>query len=73
MTSYFSSKQWEFRNDAVMNLWDRMNPADREIFDFNLDNLDWDSCIKHMIRGIRLYFINDPMDTLEQGRAKYRK
>lgn len=50
-----------------------MNPADREIFNFNIDNLDWESYLKHMIPGMRVYLVNDPMETLEEGRAKYRK
>lgn len=50
-----------------------MNLADREMFDFNMDNLDWESYLKHMIPGMRVYLINDPMKTLEEGQAKYRK
>ena len=71
--SYFSSQQWRFSNDTVIKLWERMNPADREIFNFNIDNLDWESYLKHMIPGMRVYLVNDPMETLEEGRAKYRK
>ncbi|KAL6433313.1 hypothetical protein ACFW04_006475 [Cataglyphis niger] len=71
--TYFSSQQWRFCNDAVINLWERMNPADREIFDFNIDDLDWESYLKHMIPGIRVYLFKDPLDTIEKGRAKYRK
>lgn len=71
--SYFSSQQWQFCNDAVIKLWERMNLADREIFNFNMDNLDWESYLKHLIPGMRIYIANDPMETVEQGRAKYRK
>ncbi|XP_029158788.1 fatty acyl-CoA reductase wat-like [Nylanderia fulva] len=71
--SYFSSQQWRFCNEAVIRLWERTNPADRQMFDFNIDNLEWESYLKHMIPGMRVYLVNDPMETLEQGRAKYRK
>ncbi|XP_072758532.1 fatty acyl-CoA reductase wat [Anoplolepis gracilipes] len=71
--SYFSSQQWQFCNDAVVQLWERTNLADREIFDFNIDNLDWESYLKHMIPGMRVYLLKDPMETLEKGRKKYRK
>lgn len=50
-----------------------MNPADREMFDFNLDNLDWESYLKHMVSGMRVYVIKDPMETVEKGRIKYKK
>lgn len=71
--SYFSSQQWQYRNDAVMKLWGRINPADREIFDFNLDNLDWESYLKYLFLGMRVYVLNDPIETVEKGRVKYKK
>ncbi|XP_050453415.1 fatty acyl-CoA reductase wat-like [Cataglyphis hispanica] len=70
---YFSSQQWRFCNDAVINLWERMNPADREIFNFNIDDLDWESCLKHMIPGICVYLFNDPLEIIEKERVKYSK
>lgn len=73
VTSYFSSHQWQFCNDSVIKLWGRINPADREIFDFNLDNLDWESYFKYLFLGIRIYILNDPIETVEKGRVKYKK
>ncbi|XP_077270693.1 fatty acyl-CoA reductase wat-like isoform X1 [Temnothorax americanus] len=71
--SHFSTRQWRFSNDAVVKLWSRVNPADRQIFNFNIDNLSWDSYLRHMIPGMRVYIVKDPMSTLDQGREKYRK
>ncbi|KAL6257521.1 hypothetical protein P5V15_011094 [Pogonomyrmex californicus] len=71
--SYFSTKQWRFNNDAVIGLWNRVNPADRQIFNFDISSVDWETYIKEMIPGMRLYLANDPIDTIEKGRAKYRK
>lgn len=71
--SYFSSQQWQFCNDAVVKLWERTNPADREIFEFNMDKLNWESYLKHMIPGMRVYVLNDPMETLDKAQVKYKK
>ncbi|XP_011882612.1 PREDICTED: putative fatty acyl-CoA reductase CG5065 [Vollenhovia emeryi] len=71
--SYFSSQQWRFNNDAVVKLWSRVNSADRQIFNFNIDSLDWESYLKNLIPGARVYIIKDPMETVEKGREKYRK
>jgi len=70
---YFTMQQWQIRSDAVLELWNRMNPTDRQIFYFNIDDLDWETYLKHMIPGLRVYLIKDPMNTLEVGRAKYKK
>lgn len=71
--SYFSSQQWQFRDDSVVKLWERLNPADRQIFNFDIQNIDWEEYIKHMIPGIRVYLINDPVDTIPTGKIKYRR
>ncbi|XP_071576188.1 fatty acyl-CoA reductase wat-like [Temnothorax nylanderi] len=71
--SYFSTRQWRFSNDAVVKLWSRVNPADRQIFNFDIDNLTWDSYLRHMMLGMRVYIAKDPMSTLDKGREKYRK
>lgn len=71
--SYFSSQEWQFRNDAVIKLWNRMSLSDRQIFNFNLSDLDWKSCIDALIPGVRVYVAKDPLNTIEQGNAKYRK
>lgn len=71
--SYFSSQQWRFNNDAVIKLWNRVPPADRKIFNFDINNLNWESYLKHMIPGLRVYIAKDPMDTVEKGRQKYKK
>lgn len=71
--SYFSTQQWRFENNAVVKLWSRVNPADRQIFNFDMNNLDWESYLKHMIPGMRVYIVKDPLDTIEKGKEKYRK
>lgn len=50
-----------------------MNPADRQIFNFDMNNLDWELYLKHMIPGLRVYIIKDPLDTIDKGKEKYRK
>lgn len=50
-----------------------MNPADQQIFNFDIDNLDWDTYLKHMIPGLRVYVMKDPLDTIDKGYKKYRK
>lgn len=50
-----------------------MSLSDRQIFTFNLSDLDWESCTLAMIPGLRVYLAKDPLSTIEQGKAKYRK
>ncbi|KAG7212758.1 hypothetical protein KM043_013019 [Ampulex compressa] len=71
--TYFSCQQWVFRNDAVVKLWNKMNPTDQDIFYFNLETLDWDNFFYFHVRGLRFYLAKDPFDTVEQGRVRSRR
>ena len=50
-----------------------MNSVDKEIFCVNVQNLDWDEYFYQYVRGLRLYLLKDPMNTLEASRKKFRK
>ncbi|XP_076164073.1 fatty acyl-CoA reductase wat [Ptiloglossa arizonensis] len=70
---YFSTQEWQFNNDNVMKLWQKMNSIDRQTFNFNIENLDWDMFIYYYIRGVRVYLLNDPLSTIEEANIKYNR
>lgn len=71
--TYFCVNDWRFRNDNVHRLWDKMNAMDRKVFDFNLENLRWEEYFRTYMRGLRVYLVHDPLETLPEARAKYAK
>lgn len=71
--SYFAMREWNFKNDNVQRLWMKMQPADREMFQFDMAGLDWDAYNYTYIRGARLYLLKDPLDTIPEGKIKYRR
>ncbi|XP_076687279.1 fatty acyl-CoA reductase wat-like [Andrena cerasifolii] len=70
---YFSTQEWNFCDDNVQKLWQRLNSADQGIFKFNIKNLDWNEYFYCNIRGIRMYMIKDPLDTVEAACRRYKK
>ncbi|XP_014479570.1 PREDICTED: putative fatty acyl-CoA reductase CG5065 [Dinoponera quadriceps] len=73
VVTYFTIRQWQFRNDAVLKLWSRLNLADRKMFNFNVQDLSWKEFTVNMVFGLRLYLLKDTEDTIEQARIRYRK
>lgn len=71
--SYFSTQQWRFRNDRVMQLWNKLNPTDRKLFFFNVEELDWGEYFMYHVRGLRVFLLHDPIENLANDRRKYRK
>lgn len=54
-------------------LWERVSPVDRVLFDFNVKSVEWKEYFFYHIRGLRIFLLNDPMDTLPIARAKAKK
>ena len=50
-----------------------MNSVDQEMYCVNIQNLDWDEYFFRHTRGLRMYLLKDPMDTIPAGQKKYRK
>ncbi|XP_020280731.1 fatty acyl-CoA reductase wat-like [Pseudomyrmex gracilis] len=71
--SYFSTQEWKFTNERMNAIIDKMTPQDREKFNCDIKSVDWDPYFEGYIRGIRVFLIKDPLDTLPQARAKWQK
>lgn len=70
--SFFATRSWRFENTNVQKLWRQVDDEDKQLFDFNLENFDWDDYFRYYTRGGRVYLLKDPMDTLPQGRRKLK-
>ncbi|CAL1679544.1 unnamed protein product [Lasius platythorax] len=73
-TSYFTTQQWHFKNNATVKLWERMCAVDREIFEFDMSNFDWVEYVKRMARGIRTFVVGKITTwdaVVKEGLAEY--
>lgn len=71
---YFSTQEWNFRNDNIQRMWSKLNSVDRILFNFDVTSIDWDEYLCFQIRGIRVYLVNDPLtpESIERGLARYK-
>jgi len=70
---YFSTKQWNFRDDNVRRLGEQLSPEDRETFMFDVRQIDWPSYLEHYILGIRQFILKESPDTLPAARSHITK
>jgi hypothetical protein len=71
--NYFTTKEWTFTNDHVHALVDKLDNKDRSIFSMDMRDVVWDTYFQNYMRGIRLYLIKDPIETLPQARVKWQR
>ncbi|CAB3257590.1 unnamed protein product [Arctia plantaginis] len=71
--AYFATRDWKFDNRNVKNLFKELCDADKQIFDFNMETLDWNDYFYNYIRGVRVYLLKDPVETVPAGLKKYNR
>lgn len=71
--SYFTTREWKFTNDNVQDMFHRLDPRDRQMFYFSMQNFDWQAYFRNYMKGIRVYLLKDDLKTLENSRIKWRR
>lgn len=61
---YFTQGHWRFSNNNVQQLWNKLTPKDKELFFFDMSDLDWSNVIKMSILGIRTYLMKEDPSTI---------
>lgn len=71
--SYFITRSWIIPIDNIKKLWSILSERDKQIFNFDLDNLEWSEYFKNHIIGIRLYIVKDKLETIPYAKKKRKK
>lgn len=71
--AFFTTREWEFWNDNVQNLWMEMSNADKKLFPFDITEINWDAYQKHHVLGIRRYVLKEDISTVPAALKKYKK
>ncbi|XP_026467581.1 fatty acyl-CoA reductase wat-like [Ctenocephalides felis] len=71
--SFFCTNEWTFTNNNVQALWKKISPKDQEMFDFNMQTMDWSAYMKTYIKGMRIYLFKDDLSTIEAARRKWNR
>lgn len=69
----FTSNQWRFSDSNVCALYDKLDQVDRQLFEFDVRKIDWNSYIRNYIIGSRIYALKDEPRNLEVAVKSLRK
>ncbi|KAK7595546.1 hypothetical protein V9T40_013371 [Parthenolecanium corni] len=67
---YFRVRKWLFKTDNVQSLWKNLSPEDKEIFYFDIKNVDWTEYFQCLVLGLRVFLMKDDIQTLPAARKK---
>ncbi|XP_035723581.1 fatty acyl-CoA reductase wat-like [Vespa mandarinia] len=71
--NFFATHQWEFTNDNVLKLWNKLSVVDKNKFFFNISDLDWDSYFLTYCKGVRVFVLNDPLETVNDAKILHER
>lgn len=71
--SYFALRQWKFHNTNTQNLYNDLNEADKQMFGFDISSISWNEYFYNYVRGIRIFLLKDPIDTVPASLKKYSR
>lgn len=73
VVDFFAIKEWEFTNNNVLKLWDKLSVVDKHNFFFNVSDIDWECFSDTYIKGLRVFLLKDPIETVEESKPFYRR
>uniref|UniRef100_A0A336MTV2 Fatty acyl-CoA reductase n=1 Tax=Culicoides sonorensis TaxID=179676 RepID=A0A336MTV2_CULSO len=71
--SHFLTKRWSFENDNLRALYKRLSESDKETFDFDIWNMDWEAYIRNYNQGLRRFVVKDPLENIPKARKLLKK
>lgn len=71
--AYFSNKEWTFVNDRIIKLWETQDSQDKELFNFDVNQISWEYFAQAHCLGLRVYLVKDDIHTLPEARKKWDK
>ncbi|XP_015172637.1 PREDICTED: putative fatty acyl-CoA reductase CG5065 [Polistes dominula] len=73
LLSYFSLKEWKYPNERWKEAFNKLKNEDRELFYCDMKDVVWDTFFRTYLLGIRIYLLNDPIETIPQARKKWKR
>jgi alcohol-forming fatty acyl-CoA reductase len=70
---YFTTHEWQFRNDNVQNLLQLMSAKDRQEFRFDVSQIDWENYVEAYVLGFRKFlFKQSPASIIKERKNMQR-
>lgn len=70
---YCVEKHISFKSDNVDKLLKTLHPLDKKLFNADLRMMSWPNFWLQALKGLRVYLVKDPMETVKEGNALHRR
>ncbi|GFG36354.1 hypothetical protein Cfor_05961 [Coptotermes formosanus] len=72
IVGYFSVNGWMYQDKNMRSLLAKLTPEDRDIFSFDIKQINWNKYLENCVMGVRIYILKDDLSTVPQARKRYK-
>ncbi|KAK5638591.1 hypothetical protein RI129_012886 [Pyrocoelia pectoralis] len=72
LVEYVTLKQWDFKDSNTQILWNSLEIEDKNVFNFNVKDINWENFYCNVVSGVRQNILKDDMSSIEKARTKAR-
>ncbi|XP_017848347.1 putative fatty acyl-CoA reductase CG5065 isoform X2 [Drosophila busckii] len=73
LLQYYTTRDWDFRNERFQQMSSQLNITDQEIFDTSVSQVNWETYISNYIRGMRTYILGESDATIPYAKKVLRR
>lgn len=58
---------------SFQNLWSKLDERDKELFYFDMEDVDWSLFIKHSMLGLRTYLMKEDPKNIPAAQIRFQR
>ena len=71
--TFFTSREFDFSTENTKKLHDQLNEMDKELFNFDIDTIQWEPYMHDYAAGMRKCLLHEPEERLEADIVQYKR
>ena len=72
VVNHFTVMGWMYHDKNLRSLLGKLTPGDRDIFNFDIKQVNWNEYLESCVMGVRQYLLKDDLSTLPRARNRYK-
>ncbi|KAL0281229.1 UNVERIFIED_CONTAM: hypothetical protein PYX00_002280 [Menopon gallinae] len=70
---FFTTHEWHFESNNIAKLYSKLSERDKELFNFNIKQVNWRKYMENYILGIKQFILKDDASSLQEAKNNLRK
>ncbi|GIY97827.1 putative fatty acyl-CoA reductase CG5065 [Caerostris extrusa] len=67
---YFTTREWKFKCNNLIELREMQNSTDRKVFDFDIRAVEWSPYLESYVKGVRKFLLKEDDSSLPAARRR---